>query len=71
MGTILISGEVQPLYEGQKGSNETAIETRISCTCGPTSGCKTKRCSCKAQSHFCNLDCKCNPKLCTNKSTTV
>lgn len=41
------------------------------CTCGPTSGCKTKKCDCKKNSNSCDSDCECKPHLCTNKSNLV
>ena len=40
----------------------------VCCSCSPWSGCKTKKCSCKAVGGFCGPQCGCKVGRCANRS---
>jgi hypothetical protein len=39
----------------------------LCCSCSPWSGCKTKKCSCKAMGGFCGPQCGCKVERCANR----
>eukprot|EP01018_Ginkgo_biloba_P015048 Gb_15753 [translate_table: standard] len=53
------------------GENEykSKSETEGCCSCSQSSGCKTKKCECKAAGGFCGARCGCKAGRCANRET--
>lgn len=53
--------------EGKDNSKSDHTAGGLCCSCSPWSGCKTKKCSCKAMGGFCGPHCGCKVGRCANR----
>lgn len=64
--TSHFSGEI---LCGENENKSKSSEADGCCSCGINSGCKTKKCECKAAGSFCGPKCGCKTNKCSNRET--